>query len=215
MTDHGHWEGDAAAYALHALDDTEQQAFEQHLAGCQRCREELAAMRKATEALPAPSPVTPPDGLKQRVMATVRAEARPTRQRARRPLMPALALAGAAAVAAIVVLTVAGGSSPRTYQAQVSVPGASASLSVSGQLGHLRVTDLPAPPAGRIYEVWFKRGSRFPTPSGTLFATGNGSVAVAGSLSGVREVLVTAEPRPHGSRVPTRPPLIVVRLARS
>jgi hypothetical protein len=212
MQDHGRWEGDAAAYALRALEEAERGRFEQHLAGCPRCREEVAVMRSA---LPSTSPVAPPAALKQRVMASVRAEATEARQPQRRPLVPALALAAAAAVVAVVVVAVSGGNPARTFQAKVSVPGASASLSVTGQRGRLRLTDLPAPPAGRIYEVWLKRGSGAPSPSGTLFATGAGSVAVAGSLSGVREVLVTAEPRPNGSRVPTRSPIIVVRLARS
>jgi anti-sigma factor RsiW len=212
VQDHGRWEGEAAAYALRALEEAERGRFEQHLAGCPRCREEVAAMRKA---LPSASPVAPPDALKQRVMASVRAEAGEASQPRRRPLVPALALAAAAAVAAIVVLATGGGNSARTFPGKVSVRGASASLSVTGQRGRLRLADLPAPGAGRIYEVWFKRGNGVPTPSGTLFAAGNGSVAVAGSLRGVREVLVTAETRPNGSRVPTRPPIIVVRLARS
>jgi anti-sigma-K factor RskA len=211
LTTHRHWEDGAAAYALHALDDPERRAFEQHLADCQRCRDEVAAMRTAVETLPAPSLVEPPRELKQRVMASVRAEAGEIHGRPRGFVMPALALASAGAVAAIVVLTI-GGTSARTYPGQVSAPGASASLRVTGQNGRLRVTDLPAPPAGRIYEVWLKRGGPVLKPSGTLFAAGNGSVAVAGSLNGVREVLVTAEPRPHGSRAPTRPPIIVVRL---
>ena len=34
----------SAAYALDALDDDERRAFEEHLAGCERCREEVAAL---------------------------------------------------------------------------------------------------------------------------------------------------------------------------
>src|SRR5918992_6258302 len=50
------------AYALDALDDTERVEYEEHLAGCDRCREELAALREAVSSLayataaPAPPP---------------------------------------------------------------------------------------------------------------------------------------------------------------
>ena len=66
---------------------------------------------------------------------------------------------------------------------------------------------------GRIYEVWLQRAGQPPVPAHALFATGTGSVTVPGNLSGVRAVLVTAEPRPSGSSKPTRAPIIVVRLA--
>jgi anti-sigma-K factor RskA len=205
---------DAAAYVLHALDEDESRRFEAHLAGCQRCRDEVAAMRSAVQTLPEPAPLEPPPELKQRVMTAVRAEApAPVREKVRRPLVPALAVAGAAAAAAVIAVSVSGGSSTRTYQARVFAPGARASLAVTGQRGRLRFARLPSPPPGRLYEVWLKRGGQAPSPTRALFARSSGSVAVPASLRGVSTVLVTAEPRPHGSRVPTRAPLIVVRLA--
>jgi len=207
---------DAAAYVLHALDEDESRRFEEHLAGCQRCREEVAAMRGAVQTLPEPVQLQPPAELKQRVMTAVRAEApAPVRAKVRRPLVPALALAGAAAAAAVVAVTLSGGSSTRIYHGQVFAPGARASLVVTGQRGRLRFARLPSPPPGRIYEVWLKRGAQAPSPARALFASSNGSVTVPAGLRGVTTVMVTAEPRPHGSRVPTREPLIVVRLARS
>lgn len=210
MSDHD----DAAAYALRALDPDERREFEEHLAGCQRCREEVAAMRAVVGTLPEPAPLKPSPELKQRVMTAVRAQARPSPEKVRRPLVPALAFAGTAAVAAVVAVTVSGGSSTRTYQGQVFAPGARASLSVTGQQGRLRFARLPSPPPGRIYEVWLKRGAQAPSPARALFARSSGSVGVPASLRGVSAVMVTAEPRPDGSRVPTRSPLIVVRLAR-
>jgi hypothetical protein len=94
----------------------------------------------------------------------------------------------------------------------VSTQGASASLRQSGTSAQLRVARLPAPPPGRIYEVWLKRAGQAPTPTRALFATSTGSVAVPGNLNGIQTVLVTAEPRPSGSRKPTRAPIIMVRL---
>jgi len=235
--DHERWRNDAAAYALAALDETEARAFEEHLAECPRCREELAALRQTVGVLPAATAeLSPPAELKQRLMATVRAEAAGRASKAdgtapataavsatrpgRRPswLKPGVAVAAAVALiavvaAAAVTLAVGGGAATKTYAGVVHAPGASASLVRSGQTGQLRYRGLPAPPAGRIYQVWLQRGQQPPQPTRTLFSTQSGSVTVSGSLRGVQAVLVTAEPRPDGSRVPTRTPLIVVRLA--
>jgi anti-sigma factor RsiW len=230
---HERWADDAAAYALHALPDDEARAFEEHLATCARCRDELASFRGAVAALPAAAPpLAPAPELKQRVMAAVGAEAeasprsqrvaepkRPARRRSwlvTRPswLTPGVAIAAAAAVAVLVVvgvLTLGGGSSARTFTGVVHAPGATASVRVSGNRGELRFSGMPAPPTGRIYQVWLQRAGS-PQPTRTLFAARNGSVAVNGSLRGVQAVLVTDEPRPNGSRAPTRTPIIVVRL---
>jgi anti-sigma-K factor RskA len=232
--DHERWEGDAAAYALHALPANEAQAFEEHLAACRRCQDELAILRDTVTALPAAvPPLAPPPELKQRVMATVRAEAdartgsqatagpkRPARRRpwlGNRPswLQPGVAIAAAVVVLLVVVgvLTLGGGSSVRTFTGVVHAPGATASVRESGNGARLRFSSLPAPPAGRIYQVWLKRPGTRPQPTRTLFAASSGSVAVTGNLRGIEDLLVTAEPRPNGSTAPTRPPIIVVRLA--
>lgn len=235
IRDHERWEGDAAAYALGSLEEHEVRPFEEHLAGCMQCQRDLAAMRTAVEALPAAAPAAAaPRELKERVMDTVRAEARPEaispeaaepavpRRRARVPTpwrrWPSSALAGAAtalaALAVVLGLTLAGGGgSGRTYAGIVYAPGASASVHVSGKSVILRFSRLPSPAADRIYQVWLKHGAQAPVATRALFATANGSVALPGSLHGVQAVLVTDEPRPHGSRAPTRQPIIVVRLA--
>lgn len=231
---HDRWSEDVAAYALGALDSTELPAFEEHLAECEQCQQELAQMRAAAVKLPAAmTPVTPPEQLKQRVMRVVRAEAaqqaasgRPAdaqTHRTRRPRVlqsfssrAGLALGGATAVALVVVVVVlvSRGSTPvRTFAGIVHAPGASASVRESGSSAQLRVAHLPAPPNGRIYEVWLQRKGSAPRPASVLFATTNGSVTVPASLRGVQTLLVTAEPRPHGSRSPTRSPIIVVRIA--
>src|SRR5947208_3264738 len=77
-TGHDRFEGDAAAYALGALEEHEVRPFEEHVAGCPRCQADLAAMSEAVQALPAAvSPVAVPPGLKQRILADVKAEAKP------------------------------------------------------------------------------------------------------------------------------------------
>ena len=66
-------------------------------------------------------------------------------------------------------------------------------------------TDLPAPPDGRVYQVWVDRGGPAPEPTDALFSVsrdGSAHVDVPGSLDGVRAVMVTDEP-PRGSDSPT------------
>jgi anti-sigma-K factor RskA len=57
-----------AAYALDALDPTESAAFEEHLASCELCVEELRGMRETTAALGDAVAETPPDALRARVL---------------------------------------------------------------------------------------------------------------------------------------------------
>lgn len=221
MTDLSHesFEDAVAAYALGALEDHEVRSFEEHLAGCARCREELAAMREAVGSLAmAAPPAAPPARLKERVMAAVRRE--PAQQPAGRPRPPVWLRAGvaiggmaaAAAVVLVVVLTSGGGTSERTFAGIVRAAGARASVHESSGGAQLRVSQLPAPPAHRIYQVWLRRGAAAPIPTHALFATSTGSVTLPRNLAGVQAVLVTAEPRPSGSPAPTRTPIIVVRL---
>src|SRR5262249_60265960 len=91
-----------APYALDALDHDEEREFEEHLAGCERCREELAGLREAAASLAyaAPGP-SPPPALKERILDQARAE-RPhgvslPRRRSRTAPLPAAPALGAPA----------------------------------------------------------------------------------------------------------------------
>ncbi|MEV6397450.1 anti-sigma factor [Streptomyces sp. NPDC051907] len=67
-------------YALNALSDKERRAFEKHLAGCEECRREVAELQGAAARLGQTVVVTPPPGLKDRVLhrvANTRQERRP------------------------------------------------------------------------------------------------------------------------------------------
>jgi anti-sigma factor RsiW len=67
---------DAGAFVLDALEPGERAAFERHLAACERCRDEVAHLRVAAEALPlSPGQLAPPPALKARLMAVVHEEA--------------------------------------------------------------------------------------------------------------------------------------------
>jgi anti-sigma-K factor RskA len=229
------------AYALGALPDDEAARVESHLRECERCQEDLAALRVAVDALPtAAPPVDAPPELEERVMAVVRAEAellqaageeadRPSEARRRRrglgPLLarPTFVAAAAAglAVAAILGFVIGGGvdqsGTARTVQAHVtSAAGVtsktSAALRVSDDRATLMVRDIPEPPAAKVYEVWVKHGGAAPVPAGTTFVVRSGDIPIAHTVAPGDQVLVTAEPK-GGSTTPTSPPMIVARPA--
>ncbi|MFJ9543018.1 anti-sigma factor domain-containing protein [Streptomyces sp. NPDC101225] len=93
-----------AAYALHALPPAEEAAFEEHLAHCAPCRDELARLRHAAAELGSAEPRQPPPELRARILATAAHTPQgdptgpPPGTRTRRVL--ALALAASIAVAA-------------------------------------------------------------------------------------------------------------------
>src|SRR5215210_3670495 len=65
----------AAPYALDSLDDEQERGFEEHLAACERCREELAGLREAASYLAyAASGPAPPPALKERILEQARSE---------------------------------------------------------------------------------------------------------------------------------------------
>jgi anti-sigma-K factor RskA len=223
---------EAAAYVLWALDEQEARSFREHLAECPTCREELAQLQTVADSLALGVPrIAPSHGLRARIMAVVHAEAEllraaghkadrvsvpPSRWRGR--LVPALAAALALGVGLLIgALAINAGSSEQTevFPATVVAPGsrATAQLRKVGSYLELVVVGMPAPPPGRIYEVWLERGTAAPKPTDVLFSvtkTGSGSVEVP-NLRGVSQVLVTDEPL-GGSPKPTRNPVIVAKV---
>ena len=216
MSDHERWNDTAAAYVLGAMAVAEREEFEAHLSTCEICREEVDELQPAAEALPMASPLmVPPPELKDRIMAEVEREAellgaagagadRPERTERRRrgswlsgwrlaPVAVALVIAG------VLVGSSLSGPEQRTVTATVDAPSASAELEIDGDKAMLVAENLPAPPEGRVYEVWLMpEGSDVPEPTNVLFTPrGDGSAEAAiPSVDGVSQVLVTDEP--HG-----------------
>jgi len=204
---------EAAAFVLGALGG-EDPEYRAHLAGCSVCRAEVAELRLVIDAVPSAVPdAVAPDGLRERVLAVVRSEAEllraagpdadlaPRRPRGRVPRARVLAVASMLAttgLAAALILPSAGPAT-RAIPARVALTsrGARAVLRERGDRGELILSGMPQPPLGRVYEVWVQRGRNAPAPTDALFtvtSSGSGSVGVPGSLAGVREVLVSAEP---------------------
>jgi anti-sigma-K factor RskA len=218
---HEKFSGDAAAYALGALEPAEAEAFRRHLESCAICRDELSALTTATDVLPRAVPqYRPPSGLRRRVFEQIRAEApvAPAADRGgafgavrRSPRRAALAgvLLAAAAIAVAGILR-GGSSGTRVFTATVG----HARLYVSSGRGELVVRRLAVPPPGEVYEVWRLAAHRAPRPSGLFVVTPAGSarVTVAGSLHGVSAVAVSREPAGGTSR-PTTTPVIVVTIS--
>jgi anti-sigma-K factor RskA len=218
MTDHDRWVDAAGAYVLGAMPARERDEFESHLTTCTTCQAEVDELRPAAEALPMASPpMLPPTALKDRIMAEVEREAallaqagpeadKPARERRRfrfslggwrlAPVAAALLIVGAIAGFAL-----RGGDGTQTFSA-----GPNAKVQVQGEKATLVATNMPAPPEGRVYEVWVvPKGESAPKPTNVLFVPrGNGSAeaAIPGSASDIQQVMVSDEPA-GGSDTPT------------
>jgi anti-sigma factor RsiW len=219
---------DVGAYVLGALEPAEQAAFEGHLASCPSCRDEVEQLRLAVDALPrSVEPFAAPPSLKRSLMESVREDAKPER----RPflerlgflggLRPQLAL-GAAFLLVLGVLLgtqLSGGTGGHRVVAGVvdrsRVPDATATVTLPKDgrgPSQLRVTGMPAPKPGQVYEIWLKRGDQVqPGPLFNTDVSGNGAGAIPDDLEGVSTVLVTREAT-GGAKMPSEAPIISARL---
>ncbi|BBX83876.1 anti-sigma factor [Mycolicibacterium aubagnense] len=102
----------------------------------------------------------------------------------------------------------------RTFSAAVA--GGTITLSASQQANAVVVamSNVPAPPAGHVYQMWFIPASGAPRSAGTMSADTmpppGGEVVPA--LNSAAKVAVTVEPG-SGSSQPTSTPVVVVSLA--
>jgi anti-sigma-K factor RskA len=194
----------APAYVLDALDPEDRWTYERHLDECERCREEVAALREiAGELAFAAEGPAPPPQLRERILSAARSEPRtatvvPLR---RRWLFPATAVAAVAAACAAIGLglwanSLRGGP---TEQRVVPVQGAAGNLIVADDRATL-VVCLEQVPAGRTYEAWVIREDE-PRPAG-LFRGGCRSVPLEEPVRSGNVVAVTLE-RAGGSEKPT------------
>jgi anti-sigma-K factor RskA len=181
-----------AAYALDALDRDEARRYEEHLATCDACREQLAQLGGAAGALafavssPAPTPE-----LRSRMLDAARAERPNVKPLPTRWSRGTTVLAAVAAVAAI-GLGIWSVSLSRSLNHErsahhqltrlLTTPTASV-VRVTGQAsgtllvtptgsGTLIVSQLPKAPRGRIYEAWVIKNNK-PFSAGTFPGGGN------------------------------------------
>ena len=225
---------DAAGYVLRALPEGEWESFRYHVAECDQCAEKVAELGFVSHALLNAVPqLSAPADIRERVMVTVRSEAellhaagagadRPATRSKRRFgfAWPNPLAAGALAV----VLLAAGlgigsllrggpDASCTTRAAKVDAAagaGARGELEVCDGSATLALTGMQAPPQGRIYELWLDdpKDRQGPSPAG-LFSVRDGRASVdVGDIGAGKAVLVTDEPLPAGSEIPTRTPIV-------
>ncbi|GAA3215236.1 anti-sigma factor [Actinocorallia longicatena] len=223
------------AYVMDAVDDLERRRFEEHLAGCEMCAEELIGLRETAARLAVAGAQTPPPELKDRVMAEITR----TRQlppvprqgsvRARRLPRPQLLVAVAACLVAALVFAVAGirggGSddgvpgdpiseilaAPDARTSTGTVTGGG-TVKVVASRSHdqavVFVAGVGPAPAARTYQLWLM-GPEAPRSAGLMKQAT--APVVVGGLGSADQVGMTVEKR-GGSAGPTGPPLFAVAL---
>jgi anti-sigma factor RsiW len=216
-----------AAYALDALDAEESREYEEHLATCERCREELAQLGGAAGALAfaVESPAPPPE-LRVRILESARIE-RPNVVPLRSRWTDATrAVAAVAAVAAIgfgiwaaSLSNSLGNERSAREQAdrairllsdptasRFALTGRTSGSLVVSQDGEaaLIVSRLARAPSGKTYEAWVIKNG-MPERAGTFDGGGDTSVLpLERAVPNGAKVAVTVERRP-GAEQPSGP----------
>ena len=228
---HQEYKENIGPFVLGALPELEAELFEKHLATCEECTAEVEELRPVTAALLRSVPqVDPPPSLKASLMETVNAEAAerggfvadaPRREKRRWRLFeggltPRLAMGIAACVLALGVVIgvgaerIGGGSDTTTVTAQIDrklMPTGTATLKVSGDNGKLALKNAPAPPSGRVYQLWYQHGKMIER-GGTFTPNADGSYDASVPVdSDTNAVMVTVE-RKGGVPAPTGPPVM-------
>lgn len=219
----------SGAYAVDAVDDLERARFERHLQDCEACRSEVDSLREASALLAETSAMTPPPGLRDRVLAEA-ATVRPlppvlSSEPAPRPRRRWVVLvAAAAAVLAIgggaVVWQQTGDDEPLSRYEQVLAAddletltqtfpdGATATVVRSKSLNEavLVTEDMPAAPAGHSYALWLQHDDQM-VPAGVMPQGEDNQVVLAGDAATADGVGITVEtagedhPAPEGDVV--------------
>ena len=157
---------------------------------------------------------------------TVRRPARPAIVR-RPPPQAWLRLPGQAVAAMVAVALLAGAAAgavagrltvgqPAAQVARYQLAGHGGMSGASGEVVALRqqgiafvtFSHLPAPPDGKVYELWLIKSGANPVDAGVFVPDANGgtTVLVTKPLSGYTTVAVTAEAAPDGAPAPTEQP---------
>ena len=181
-----------AAYALDALDRDEARRYEEHLATCETCREQLAQLSSSAGALAfaVESPAPPPE-LRSRMLDAARAERPNVKPLPTRWSRGTAVLAAVAAVAAIglgiwsihLSHSLDNERNARERITNIITTPTASIVRVTGQTsGTLLVTpsgdatlivsQLPEAPKGKVYEAWVIRNDK-PVRAGTFPGGGN------------------------------------------
>ena len=214
--------GLVAPFALHALDVDEERRFEEHLALCERCREELAGLRDAAASLAygAAGPAPPPE-LRERILEQARAERPNVVPIARRRRNWTAPLAASAAIAAGVAIALGVWGSTRStsdpFAKVLSEPGArvvsmgdSGTVAVAPNGDAALALTVPRAPSGKTYEAWVIRGTNAQS-AGTFSGSSGTSVHRLGRPVDPGAVVAVTLERSGGVDRPTQKPLAATR----
>jgi anti-sigma factor RsiW len=222
----------SAAYALDALDPADREDFEQHLAGCDACRAQVAALTETAAALAlAAGPAEPPARLRGQLLQRVRDEGGVVVPLRRRGVERGLAAGLAIAAAAAVILGIWAGSlhgrlgderaARLSAQQAAAVLGDSTATSVplhgtdgrlvvgSDHRGVLVVGGLANAARGKTFEAWVISNG-MPKPAG-LFTQG-GVVPLTRRVTPGSIVALTVEPSGGSSRPTSSPFALTARV---
>jgi anti-sigma-K factor RskA len=213
-----------AAYALDALDEGDERAYEEHLGTCERCREELAGLQETASLLAyAVEAPEPPAELRARILEQARGEpSNVVPLRPRRRLTQALGAVAAVAAAAAIGLAIWATSlsqeldETRDANRVLADPQAE-SIALEGADGRLVVTPdgdaalvvagLDQAPSGKAYEVWVIGEGADPEPAGLFDGRDESDVVLLDrDVPDGATVAVTLEDE-EGAPAPTSDPL--------
>jgi anti-sigma-K factor RskA len=215
------------AYVLNALDDVERRRFEQHLASCASCQDEVESLRVTVDDLAGAASEEPPLSLKASVLTEVGRTRQVSSVRGRSRSGATFGrLASAAAIVAALGL---GGfalqqrSRAYTYKTAAEIVRAPDAriIRLTGATGSAQLTYAPsvgsgvlvteglaAAPTGRTYQAWaIEDGTPRSLGTFTVAASRSGSVRVRSVPAAGAIVAVTEEPA-GGSPQPTSTPLL-------
>jgi anti-sigma-K factor RskA len=209
-----------APYALDALDEAEERTFEQHLATCERCREELAGLRAAAASLAygAAGPAPPPE-LRERILTQARSERQNVASLPQRRRSWTAPLAAAAAIAASVAIglgvwTATRPSSTNAFTSVLAQPGSRViPMGSQGALAVARdgkaafVLRVPRAPAGKTYQAWVIRDDGI-KPAGLFGGGGDASVVKLSRTVPRGSVIGVTVEKAGGAPQPTQRPFV-------
>lgn len=191
MTDHDELRRSLGSYLVGALEPVERAEVEQHLAGCDVCRGELASlaglpglMSRLSAGEARTGTLEPPSSLLPRSLAAVQAE-RAGRRRHLRRWQGATAAALAAAAVAVAVVALPGGSGSAGRPLVVAAGSTSAGrVSYAarpwGTQVHLELRGLPR---RGTFTAWAVDRAGTRTAAATWRATANGQADVIGAAA--------------------------------
>lgn len=234
--DHEHWQDDAAAYALGALDPGETAEFERHLESCERCQAEIRWLTPAVDALlAAAQPLKPPPALRTKILGEARRDAAEqarvagsaaaagwrrrlgdllggsgSRPIGLRPLAGLAAIALVAVVAGYAIGTGGSGESGGDSTIVSRENGIAVKMVGEGDAGTLQLANVPQLPDGRVLQAWVQRDGEVEAVRALFVPDREGRASTQlPEMTGVEVVMVTAEPK-GGSEAPTSAPIVTL-----